>query len=165
MHLINIFHVLHELILQIRVFAPTRCFNLAAALFRTCIIVTLSIPVYSGQWPSGIMDSTSEPQGCSKVKSAVYPLRGQSSEQSISLPVLVLNETNLVMTIRYEAGNHLQKQMVIQGFFHQKHSFNTSSSKSGTTIILCCMTRNNPIHYYRTDFSLGLHIERYLFSL
>ena len=74
MHLINIFHVLHELILQIRIFAPTRCFNLAAALFRTCIIVTLSIPVYSGQWPSGIMDSTSEPQDCSKVKSAVYPL-------------------------------------------------------------------------------------------
>ena len=79
MHLINIFHFLHELILQIRVFAPpplplTKCFNLAAALFRTCIIVTLSIPVYSGQWPSGIMDSTSEPQDCSKVKSAVYPL-------------------------------------------------------------------------------------------
>ena len=52
MHLINIFHVLHELILLIMVFAP-RCFNPAAELFRTCLTITLSIPVYFGQWPSG----------------------------------------------------------------------------------------------------------------
>ena len=50
----NISHVLHELFLQIRVFAP-RCFNPAAALFRTCLTITLSIPVYFGQWPSGFL--------------------------------------------------------------------------------------------------------------
>ena len=52
MHLISIVPVLHELVLQIRVFAP-RCFNLALALFRTGLIIRLSIPVYSARWPSG----------------------------------------------------------------------------------------------------------------
>ena len=100
----NIFHVLHELFLQIRVFAP-RCFNPAAALFRTCLTITLSISVYSWQW--FLMASSSELQGCSKVKSAIYPLWGQWYELSISLPILVLNESNLVMTIRCEAGEPL----------------------------------------------------------
>ena len=84
----------------------------------------------------------------------------------MSFPVLVVNESNLVMTIRCEASEPLTqtKGDTRSDARFSFTSFNTSSSKSRTKTNLCGMTRNNPIQCYRTYFKLSLQTKQYLFS-